>query len=185
MDRSLNLPQKHAILQFSNQVKPAASPISFESALSACTANGLWQPPSFDGDGLIDGSREAYDHQFYTPHFGMLYTPPQMSDHIGVTALIPRATPSPPLALCTAKSTRKAQPHLAQATILQSFAPRKRLTSLTGEAPNEAKTDAPTAASRQPLCSQCHRRDCKCKKRKVKTKPLNSILTFIRRDKPA
>jgi hypothetical protein len=52
------LPEKNPPLQTG---KPKGkdglpSPVySAEAALLACTANGLWKPPSFEGGGLIDG----------------------------------------------------------------------------------------------------------------------------------
>jgi hypothetical protein len=113
----------------------------------------------------------------------MVYTPPQMSDHIGVSAVLPAPTKGPSCDMCTAKTTRSAQPHLAQATIMQSFtlgaaARRKRSSSelqrLQQSSPTPSSSAATAAVSSSvavapasaplpaPLCHQCHFRVCRC-----------------------
>eukprot|EP00035_Acanthoeca_spectabilis_P014577 m.280547 g.280547 ORF g.280547 m.280547 type:complete len:123 (-) comp16170_c0_seq9:1211-1579(-) len=118
----------------------------------------------------------------------MIYTPPQLSDHIAVSALLPLPTAGPPCGLCTSRTTRSAQPHLAQATIMQSFtlggaSLRKRAAST--EIDREVEAPPPTSG---PLCHQCHFRVCKCtlkgsKKRKKQQGKASAptLLSFVAR----
>jgi hypothetical protein len=91
-----------------------------EAALWAATAGGLWAAAPFDGTGISDAPVRAYDVQFQPIHTGMVYTPPQYSDHIAVSMLI--NVPEKTLTL-DAKQSRACQPHLRQKklfTFLQS-----------------------------------------------------------------
>lgn len=94
-----------------------------EAALSAATANGRFQPVSFEGGGINEAAQDTLDTQFGPAHTGMVYTPPSFSDHIGVS-----------LSMCDSllckdlvvdefdAATRKAQPHKLQKTIASFFA---------------------------------------------------------------
>jgi len=66
--------------------KKEIDPLSEQAALMACTANGLFEPVSFEGGGMVESTREALDSQFGAAHTGHIYTPPTFSDHIAVSA---------------------------------------------------------------------------------------------------
>lgn len=99
------------------------SSLSESAALRAATANGRFQPASFEGGGIGDVSQEALDTQFGPPHTGMVYTPPSFSDHIGVSLLLDDTVlPHHDLVLDeTDATTRKAQPHKLQKSIASFF----------------------------------------------------------------
>jgi hypothetical protein len=140
----------------------------------------------------------------------MVYTPPQMSDHIGVSAVLPLHVEAPTTDwtscdLCTAKTTRRAQPHLAQATIMQSFAAQRKRPPTPTEtdtmrSEKDARVDDPVVApartvaadhvdtsavvtsvtSASALCDHCHFRVCKCSSKaaakKKKKQPQGKVL---------
>ena len=58
--------------------------------------------------------------QFYEPHTGMVYTPPQFSDHIGVSHVL-RLVADTKADLGADAATRKAQPHSQQKSIKSFF----------------------------------------------------------------
>lgn len=92
------------------------------AALSAATANGGFQPVSFEGGGIMESTQDILDTQFGTPHTGMIYTPPSFSDHIGVSLLLDDGCCSSDLKLNEQNaSTRKSQPHKAQRSISSFF----------------------------------------------------------------
>jgi hypothetical protein len=94
-----------------------------EAALAAATANGRFQPVSFEGGGIQEASREALDSQFGAPHTGMVYTPPSFSDHIAVSLLLDGdGMFRTDLKLDTNDSlTKKSQPHKLQTSIASFF----------------------------------------------------------------
>ena len=98
-------------------------PDSPMSALWAATAGGLWAAAPFDGSGIGDAPMHAYSIQFHPPHTGMIYTPPQFSDHVGVSLLLQRGDPDVDLVLDT-RSCRSCLPHLRQQSV-KSFFNRK------------------------------------------------------------
>ena len=66
-------------------------PYCEEAALHAGTLNNHFKPVPMTGGGLPDARREAYDHHLSRPpHTGMVYTPPQYSDHIAISLVIDR-----------------------------------------------------------------------------------------------
>jgi hypothetical protein len=73
------------------------------------------------GTGLEEGSKEAYDDQFRPPHTGIVYFPPDYSDHVGVSIVIGITTPVSPLVISTDPATRKTQPHSLQSTMTSHF----------------------------------------------------------------
>jgi hypothetical protein len=92
------------------------------AALRAVTANGRFQPASFQGGGINDASQESLDTQFGAPHTGMIYTPPSFSDHIGVSVLLDDDVLRRDLVLNeNDAATRKAQPHKVQKSIKSFF----------------------------------------------------------------
>ena len=111
---------------------------SEEAAICAATANGEFEPVSFEGNGIIEATQAALDTQFGLQHSGMIYTPPSFSDHIGVSLLMEASFCPRDLQLDEKdRATRKAQPHKAQTTI-SSFFSGDRLVQLN---PNIAPTE--------------------------------------------
>ena len=117
---------------------PVLDPLSEEAALAACTANGLFEPASFEGGGMREASRDALDTQFGPRHTGHIYTPPTFSDHIAVSVLLGSSSNSNNnnnnndsttrsvtlqnnLVLSQDSATRKAQPHKQQRSIASFF----------------------------------------------------------------
>jgi exodeoxyribonuclease III len=97
-------------------------PMSEGAALCAATANGRFQPVSFEGGGMIEPSQEAIDTQFGEAHTGMIYTPPSFSDHIAISLLLDDICTSSELVLDEKDSaTKKAQPHKSQKSIASFF----------------------------------------------------------------
>jgi exonuclease III len=97
-------------------------PLSEQAALEAATANGRFQPVSFEGGGIQDVTREALLTQFGEPHTGMVYTPPSFSDHIAISLLMEDSILPRDLTLEADAATRKAQPHKLQKSIAACFA---------------------------------------------------------------
>jgi exodeoxyribonuclease III len=92
------------------------------AALRAVTANGRYQPASFEGGGIVEASQEALDTQFGPAHTGIVYTPPSFSDHIGVSLLLDDEVLPRDLVLNESDAaTRKAQPHKLQKSIVSFF----------------------------------------------------------------
>lgn len=125
IDASLlsHLKQGCPTLRCCRPVRGVGQDLCEQSALQASTANGLFQPASFDGGGISEASQQALDSQFGPPHTGHVYTPPTFSDHIGVSVLLDDAIfPSRDLQLNTNDATtRKAQPHTQQKSIAAFF----------------------------------------------------------------
>ena len=98
------------------------NPLGEEAALCAATANGMFQPVSFEGNGIIEASQVALDTQFGPKHSGMIYTPPSFSDHIGVSLLMSESICLWDLGLDeNDRATRKSQPHKSQKSIASFF----------------------------------------------------------------
>lgn len=122
-------------------------PNSRTAALAACTLSGTFKPVPMSGGGLEDAPQWAYDHHFRPPATGMIYTPPQYSDHIAVSLLMraevfddvravtgftesAASSNSSTSSACSSTSssgfkfnaaTRKCQPHLATSSITSFF----------------------------------------------------------------
>merc|ERR1740129_1704931 len=105
-----------------------AAPDSAEAALLAATLGGLSEPSSFAGGGMPPLDEAEYNAQFRAaPATGMVYTPPQLSDHIAVSLLL-RDVPIPAMAADTSGSvaqrdaaTKKCQPHRTAKRISDFF----------------------------------------------------------------
>jgi hypothetical protein len=67
-------------------------PNSRQAALAACTLSGVFKAVPMTGGGMVDSPQWAYDHHLNqastSPHTGIVYTPPQYSDHVGVSLLL-------------------------------------------------------------------------------------------------
>jgi len=99
-------------------------PFSEEAALHAATASGGYQAASFDGSGIGSASRDVLERQFGQPHTGMIYTPPNYSDHIAVTLFLSDKIMPVKRAFYPDrqdKVTRKTQPHMTQSSITSFF----------------------------------------------------------------
>ncbi|KNC81594.1 hypothetical protein SARC_06095 [Sphaeroforma arctica JP610] len=57
-------------------------------AMHCVTAGGLFVPAPFDGSGMMEAPRKAYEFHIIAPHTGMIYTPPKFSDHLPVCLLL-------------------------------------------------------------------------------------------------
>lgn len=105
-------------------------PYSEEAALRAGTLDNHFKPVPMTGGGLPDSRREVYDHHLSRPpHTGIVYTPPQYSDHIAVSVLIDRRAIErwydPGRANFRDGRTKQCQPHLAQADLMSMWAGAK------------------------------------------------------------
>ena len=105
---------------------PRHKPTSEQAALCAATANGGFQPVSFEGGGIVEASQSILDTQFGLQHTGMVYTPPSFSDHTAISLLLDDeccrdATERSSVLTGDDPQTRKAQPHKAQMSICSFF----------------------------------------------------------------
>ena len=71
---------------------PTATPCTTDpntasAALDACTASGHFHPIPFEGGGIAATHTPewVYSVQFRAPHTGIIYTPPEYSDHVAVS----------------------------------------------------------------------------------------------------
>jgi hypothetical protein len=120
-----------------------------EAALAAATANGRFEPVSFEGGGIQEASREALDSQFGAPHTGMIYTPPSFSDHIAISLLLDGGLLRTDLVLdAKDSSTKKSQPHKLQTSIASFFGNARATPAGCGS--DQAPTSATGAAGNVP-----------------------------------
>lgn len=102
-------------------------PLGEEAARCAATANGSFQSAGFEGGGIGEASQSALDTQFGTPHTGIIYTPPAFSDHVGISLLLDETCCQRDLILNEKDaSTRNAQPHKTQTSMLSFLQPRSQ-----------------------------------------------------------
>ena len=154
----------------SNRSSITMDPNSRAAALAACTLSGTFKPVPMSGGGLEDAPQWAYDHHFRPPATGMIYTPPQYSDHIAVSLLLraevfddvraatgfteSAASSSSSSSACSSTSssgsgfkfnaaTRKCQQHLATSSITSFFGKPK-----AGAAPRADLTSNSSALKR-------------------------------------
>jgi exodeoxyribonuclease III len=117
------------------------------AALRAATANGRYQPASFEGGGIHEATQETLDTQFGPAHTGIVYTPPSFSDHIGVSLLLGDDVLPRELVLNESDAaTRKAQPHKLQKSIA-SFFSNSSAASAGTKPKAKPKVKAPTNGS--------------------------------------
>ena len=95
----------------------------WECALRAATSNGRWRPaPMEGGGGLPDGPESAYSDFIRLPHSGIIYFPPEYSDHVGASLVLRSCRVSAAnLTLEKSAATRNCQPHCQQKSILDMF----------------------------------------------------------------
>lgn len=161
---------------------------STRAAMNACTAHGRWRPAPFDGSGILEGTPQDYAAQFYQPHTGMLYTPPQYSDHIAISHIL-RRPEQPALALSGDKSSRKTQPHKQQPSIAHFFgAPMVAASTPIVPAPaSTSRVVLPSVSVRQRLSTAPDTKTSNKRKRSSNTSSgagQASLLTFMGGKKP-
>lgn len=124
-------------------------PLSEVAALKAATADGKFEPVSFEGGGITDVSQRVLDTQFGAPHTGMIYTPPSFSDHIAISLFFEQddllfSSPDNTTLVLVEQDipTRKAQPHKKQQTIASFFKAGvvRRTTESTSQKVNGSQT---------------------------------------------
>ena len=121
------------------------------AALCAATANGGFQPVSFEGGGIIESNLDTLDTQFGTPHTGMIYTPPSFSDHIAISLLLDDDCCSHDMKLNEQDpGTRKAQLHKSQKSISSFFT--------TPSSTNSHKQASTSSATKKPFASKSLKR---------------------------
>jgi exodeoxyribonuclease III len=115
-----------------------------------------FQPAPFGGGGMPRASEEAYQVHLRghlkgasgllggkgNLHTGIIYTPPEYSDHVGVSLLLDdsiKAGMSLPLALKEDKETKATQPHQAQKTMLSFFGAAAAKPASSGAGAGSAK----------------------------------------------
>jgi len=115
--------EKHAQRGADLDTRGNLTPSSASAALSAATLGGLSQPSPFAGGGMPALEEEEYWAQFReAASTGIVYTPPQLSDHVA-TSLLLRGCPAPggqPAATRDA-GTQRCQPHRAARRITDFF----------------------------------------------------------------
>lgn len=129
------------------------NPNSEEASLRASTANGLFEPVSYEGGGMMSMSRVAFDSQFEDIGTGMIYTPPNLSDHIAISLLLDTALWNEvvgTMVLQVDAATKKAQPHKKQRSIDSFFgvATSSSSVSVNPKRPSPSKTSA--SANKKP-----------------------------------
>lgn len=112
------------------------------AAMRACTADGAFRPAPYEGGGIPDAPLHAYERMFREAHTGIIYTPPDASDHVAVSLLL-RSPWKGPLEMRSDAATKFAQPHKKQLSIAGFFKrqaevceapPKKRQALTTGGA---------------------------------------------------
>jgi len=97
-------------------------------ALRAATSNGRWLAAPWSGSSeLQEVPQPTHDTQFVPPHTGIIYTPPQASDHVAVSLLL-RGDTVPAQSLDLDATTRAC-----------SFRPQRSIASYFGEKPVKAQ----------------------------------------------
>ena len=151
-----------------------------EAALAAATANGRFEPASFEGGGIQEVPQETLDSQFEgLPHTGMIYTPPSFSDHIGISLLLDDSGVPGARGLTLDErdsATRKAQPHKLQKTIASFFGTSS---SSVNAAVNGAKI-LPTNNKRPRLSSSGTSSNIGSDTKNAKKIPAGSILNQLK-----
>eukprot|EP00940_MAST-03C_sp_MAST-3C-sp2_P002072 g2072.t1 len=97
---------------------------SERAALSAATAGGRFKPAGYDGGGLQDLNSRDCACQFQRPITGIVYTPPQYSDHVAVSLILEDVDALAPVPGTIGRAfdarTRRCQPWSKQ-RLLKSF----------------------------------------------------------------
>lgn len=151
-----------------------------EAALSAATANGRFQPVSFEGGGITEATREAVDTQFGPSHTGMVYTPPSFSDHIAISLRLDESLlPNDQLLDEKESATKKTQPHKVQRSIASFFGSAAGSSSLKGSSPSKTRTTASRGVKKEHTDGSQNAKRAKVSA-SVNKPPANSILHHFR-----
>lgn len=139
--------------------------LQYAAALRACTADGMFQPAPFDGGGIPPAPAEAYQAHFRTPCTGIVYTPPEYSDHAGVSLYLHSSltvpssitttsnTPvwqlEPQTLLRSDAATKLTQPHFKHTSIMAHFKrkPEGEATASTTSCTTTTTTTATTVVT--------------------------------------
>jgi len=111
-------------------------PDSAAAALAAATLGGISQPSPYIGGGMPALEEEEYYAQFRDEaSSGIVYTPPQLSDHVATSLLLRGCSMVSPIALVKDAATQRCQPHRKSKRITDFFT---------------RKPEQPTAEASQP-----------------------------------
>jgi len=128
--------------------KSNLAPNSWQAAGCAAVLGGLSMPSGFEGNGMPALEEDEYFAQFRpTCSTGIVYTPPQLSDHVATSLLLEGICPHRGLG-CVAKdaTTKRCQPHEKTRKITDFFGKRKGTVVSDAEAAALAKRPALGAA---------------------------------------
>lgn len=147
-DRSLFAQHARRGLGLDARSGAAGSPNSAAAALSAATLGGLSEPSPFAGGGMPPLEEDEYLAQFREgPATGIVYTPPQLSDHVAVSLLLSGLSLTPAGSSAVARTrdsvTRRCQPHRSAKRITDFFSAQGRPAASHAEAAPAAKRHAP------------------------------------------
>merc|ERR1711924_522606 len=143
--------------ELANGGRSCMAPESSAAAALAATLGGLSQPVSFAGGGMSMLKENEYRAQFGKPGTGLIYTPPQLSDHIGISLLLRDVLVGGHLQQDAA--TKHCQPHRKTKKITEFFSKRaatvdKKTPEVSAKIRQEHPTaveDAATAAKKREL----------------------------------
>jgi exonuclease III len=124
------------------------------AAMRAVTQNGRFRPVPFTGGGMQELEAADCDLQFVTcpAHTGMVYTAPQLSDHVAISTLLDFSAVGHdvcqrPANVTLSPSTRECMYRTQQRSIASFFQPKGKAT-LPAEAATDAVAPPPTKANR-------------------------------------
>mmetsp|Transcript_7569 Transcript_7569/g.14005 ORF Transcript_7569/g.14005 Transcript_7569/m.14005 type:complete len:582 (+) Transcript_7569:61-1806(+) len=126
-----------------------SEPDSAAAALRAATLGGLSQPSPFAGGGMPDLEEDEYFLQFSeASSTGIIYTPPQLSDHVATSLLMSGCLLRSGINASNRDSaTHRCQPHRAAKRITDFFG-RKRSIQNDGELAQESISTPPIPSKR-------------------------------------
>jgi len=105
---------------------------SDEASLHAATASNQFQGASYGGGGIANATMRALETQFGERHTGMIYTPPNYSDHIAVSLKMNNHFERYfSTSLVLKGNTKKSQPHKTQKSISSFFSSGKSSSDLS------------------------------------------------------
>jgi exonuclease III len=115
-----------------------------QCARNACTAYGRWRPAPFAGGGLPQGTAADYETQFLRePHTGIIYTPPQFSDHVATSCVLQGISPSllkRELQIAKDAETMATRPFAKQSSIASFFTMGSKRQKSEGDLAGEPST---------------------------------------------
>lgn len=131
----------------------------YHSRSSKDAGIGGWNDAPTGGGGLPDGKPKDYSwHTTVPPHTGMVYTPPQWSDHIGVSFLMKDVVlPTKEMQVLIKqkitkeqkKATRKCQPHASVRSITSFFGKPSSSKGSSSTSSSSSKTSSKPAPKKK------------------------------------